>query len=79
MRRKWLGLSEAALVAAINRERLLRLVQSGVIAGRRNVTGRWEVSRPSLQSYLDERRTPSQSAVTNERLSSSSQGRRTQC
>ena len=55
MRRRWIGLSEAAITARINRERLLRLVQSGQVQGRRNVTGRWEVNRGSLDTYLSSR------------------------
>jgi hypothetical protein len=50
--RGWLSLSDAALRAGMNRERLLRLIQGGRVAGRRNVTGRWEVKSISLEGYL---------------------------
>lgn len=50
--RGWLSLSEAVLSARMNRERLLRLVQDGRVAGRRNITGRWEVKSVSLARYL---------------------------
>jgi len=48
---EWMALSDAALTCGLNRERLLRLVQAGVIEGRRNITGRWEVRRCSLEHY----------------------------
>jgi len=51
MHAEWIPLSDAALSCGLNRERLLRLVQAGVIEGRRNLTGRWEVLRPSLERY----------------------------
>jgi hypothetical protein len=49
---RWIALSEAALLAGMNRERLLRLVQAGVVLGRRNLTGRWEVDRAALKRHL---------------------------
>ena len=57
---EWIALSDAAVSCGLNRERLLRLVQAGVIEGRRNLTGRWEVHRRSLEHYRragDEART----------------------
>jgi hypothetical protein len=48
----WLALSDAALAAGINRERLLRLVQGRRVKGRRNLTGRWEIDQQSLSKYL---------------------------
>lgn len=44
-------LSEGALVARLNRERLLRLVQAGSVHGEL-IAGRWHVSRSSLKDYL---------------------------
>lgn len=48
---EWMALAAAAMQLGINRERLLRLVQSGIIEGRRNLTDRWEVRRSSLERY----------------------------
>lgn len=48
---EWIALSDAAISCGLNRERLLRLVQAGTIEGRRNLTGRWEVLRRSLERY----------------------------
>ena len=47
-------LSQGALEARLNRERLLRLVQAGRIAGQQ-IAGRWLISRASLDHYLAER------------------------
>ena len=49
---RWWSLSDAALQAGMNRERLLRLVQDRRVEGRRNLTGRWEVNGASLQRHL---------------------------
>jgi hypothetical protein len=49
---QWMVLAEAAMKARKNREQMLRLVQSGSIAGRMNLSGRWEVRRDSLTAFL---------------------------
>ena len=54
MQGEWISLADAALRLGIDRERLLRLVQGQVIDGRRNVTGRWEVSTRSMARYRRE-------------------------
>ncbi len=59
----WITLSDAAVRAGLNRERLLRLIQGGSIRGRRNVTGRWEVESASVARYLGARASASGAAV----------------
>ena len=58
---RWISLSDAAVRVGINRERLLRLVQCRVVEGRRNLTGRWEVNKPSLERFLKARTVDCQS------------------
>lgn len=53
--RSWLSLSDAALQAGMNREKLLRLVQDRRVEGRRNLTGRWEVESTSLERYVSDK------------------------
>jgi excisionase family DNA binding protein len=43
--------SEAAAVARMNRERLVRRIQSGELAGQ-NIGGRWFVRRDSLDQFI---------------------------
>lgn len=53
--RRWISLSDAAVRASLNRERLLRLVQCRLVEGRRNLTGRWEVESTSLRRYVSDK------------------------
>lgn len=64
---EWLALSDAAVSCGLNRERLLRLVQAGVIEGRRNLTGRWEVRRRSIERYRTQRNSTRDPAELNGR------------
>ncbi len=54
MNSKSITLADAAVRIGMNRERLLRLVQARKIEGRRNITGRWEVLRVSLDRFCGE-------------------------
>ena len=52
MNDQWMVLAEAAMKARKNREQMLRLVQTGCVTGRQNLSGRWEVRRDSLAAFL---------------------------